>query len=420
MNKKIFTILLTLFLSTGLYAGIFELYGVGKIGVNYSVAAQGRGKTSVAYSDSLSYNMQNPANLAHLKKAGIEVSVENSFNSIENVGYTNGYTGFSYGMLKFPLADKGGFALGLTPITSSHASYQIMMPDSSYWETASSEGNIYAATIGVAYSFFKKGQLSIGASAEYLIGGYNIVKEMDFYSPSLDAVKIESDEGFNGWQFTGGISFSPIKEISLGASYTHVSNTTRRQITNYMVGSTSSDFYSHVDTVEYNNIKLFPNRFSVGLAFMPTPRYIFTLDWMQYQFGSLSSDFSFNPFYEGSQVHPFNHYGLGFERKGILSEYVPYYKSLTYRGGVYFEEQYMANSEGVPVKTYGVSLGLGLPFTEYSNRLDLAFTLEYNSGTIYEIDGINPTPINLNELVYRFNLSITIAENWFKTRGKYR
>jgi len=63
-------------------------------------------------------------------------------------------------------------------------------------------------------------------------------------------------------------------------------------------------------------------------------------------------------------------------------------------------------------------LGLGVPFTKYQNRVDAAFMVEYNTGTIYEQSGI--PAINIDEFVYSFNLSITIAENWFKTRGKYR
>jgi hypothetical protein len=422
MNKKIITIILLLISATFGFAGVFELYGLGKVGLNYSVSSMGRGKSSTAYSDSLSVNLQNPANLAHIKKAGMEVSVNTNHNFITGTGNTDNMTGFSYGMLKFPLGPKGGFALGLSPLTSSHTSYKIMNPDSLYNETASSIGNIYAATIGLGYSFFKEGQVAIGASADFLIGGYNINKEMNFISNSLSDVLIETDEGFSGWKFTGGINIRPFKFLSLGASYSHVTSSSRRQITNYMTSRASSSssnyFYSYVDTVDYSSTSVFPNRFSVGLAFMPVARYIFTMDWMQYQFTDLTSDFSFNPFYEGSQIRPFNHYGIGFERQGILSEYVPFHKSLTYRAGLYYEEQYMANSQGDPVKTYGLTLGMGVPFTKYQNRVDAAFAVEYNTGTIYEQNGI--APINVSEFVYHFNLSITIAENWFNTRGKYR
>lgn len=417
MNKKIYILLLAVLISSSAYAGIFEIYGVGKVGINYSVDAQGRGKSSAAYSDSLGINMQNPANLAFLQKAGMEIGLGTQFNSIKGVGYTDGYTGFKYGLLKFPLTQKGGLAFGILPITSSHASYRISADDALTSETITSNGNIYAVSMSVAYSFFKHSQLAIGASADYLIGGYNIIKDLDFISSSYQDIKIESDEGFNGWQFTGGITIKPIKQLSLATSYTHVNKMSRRQITNYMTSS-SSYFYSNIDTTEYSNVELLPNRFSVGLAFMPSPRYIFTADWMQYQFSALSTDFSFNPLYEEAQIHPFNHYGLGFERKGILSEYVPYYNSITYRGGLFYEEQYLADSQGTPLKTYGTTLGLGLPFTKYNNRLDIAFILEYNQGTIYEEEGISP--LHLNELVYRFNMSITIAENWFKTRGRYR
>ncbi|MEA2078202.1 MAG: hypothetical protein U9O95_09330 [Candidatus Marinimicrobia bacterium] len=416
MNKRILIFIILLMSFAISFAGVFELYGIGKVGLNYSVSAMGRGKSSTGYSDSLSVNLQNPANLAYIRKAGIEMSVHTGHNNIVGTGNTDNTTGFLYGMIKFPLTQKGGFTLGLSPLTSSNASYQILDEVNNYTETASSVGNIYTATLGLGYSFFKKGQLAIGASADYLIGGYNITKEMDFTSNSYSDVLIETDEGFSGWKFTGGINLKPLENLSLGISYSYVTNSSRRQIVNYMTNG--SYFYSHIDTVDYFNTSVFPNRLSVGLAFMPIPRYIFTVDWMQYQFADLASDFSFNPFYEGSQILPFNHYGLGFEKQGTLSEYVPFHQSLTYRAGMFYEEQYMANSQGVPVKTYGLTLGLGVPFTKYQNRVDAAFVVEYNTGTIYEQTGI--VPINVTEFVYHFNLSITIAENWFGTRGKYR
>ena len=399
MNKKALIIILLLMSAVFSFAGVFELYGLGKVGLNYSVSAMGRGKSSTAYTDSLSVNLQNPANLAHIKKAGIEMSVMTNHNAIAGVGNTDNSTGFSYGMLKFPLSSKGGIALGLSPLTASHTSYQINDELNGYNETASSVGNIYAATLGMGYSFFKEGQVAVGASVDFLIGGYNIIKEMNFEDESYSDVLIETDEGFSGWEFTGGVTIKPFDMLSLGFAYSKVSTSSRRQITNYM--SNGSYFYSYVDTVDYMNASVFPDRFSVGLAFMPIPRYIFTVDWMQYKFVDLASDFSFNPFYEGSQIKPFNHYGLGFERQGILSEYVPFNKSLTYRGGVYYEEQYMANSSGVPVKTYGLTLGMGVPFTNYQNRVDAAFAVEYNTGTIYEQSGISP--IDVSEFVYYFN-----------------
>ncbi|MFA6618736.1 MAG: hypothetical protein WCT23_06695 [Candidatus Neomarinimicrobiota bacterium] len=417
MNKKIYILLLAVLIFSGAYAGVYEIYGLGEVGINYSVDAQGRGKSSTAYSDSLGINMQNPANLAFLQKAGMEIGIESQFNSLKGIGYTDGYTGFKYGLLKFPLTKKGGIALGLLPITSSHASYRISSDDNIASETRTSDGNIYAASMSVGYSFFKYSQLAIGVSVDYLIGGYNIVKDLDFVSPSYQDIKIESDEGFNGWQFTGGITIKPIKQLSIGASYTHVGKMSRRKITNYMTSS-STYFYSSIDTSEYSNVKLLPNRFSLGLAFMPSSRYIFTADWMQYQFSALSTDFSFSPLYERAQVRPFNHYGIGFEKKGILSEYVPYHQSLTYRGGLFYEQHYLATSQGKALKTYGATLGMGFPFTKYNNRLDIAFIVEHNQGTIYEEEGI--TPLTLNEFVYRFNMSITIAETWFITRGKYR
>jgi len=78
----------------------------------------------------------------------------------------------------------------------------------------------------------------------------------------------------------------------------------------------------------------------------------------------------------------------------------------------------MADSQNVPVQTVGISLGLGLPFTQFRNRIDAAFICEYNSGTLYEQSGIDP--IRVSEFVYHLKVSISIAETWFRTRSIVR
>ncbi|MBW6458388.1 MAG: hypothetical protein K0B52_04415 [FCB group bacterium] len=417
MNKKTTTLLLSLLFMISLaQAGIFELYGIGNVGLNYSVSALGRGKSSTAYSDSLTVNLQNPANLAYLRNAGLEMSVHTHHNMIAGTGNTNNFTGFNYGLMKFPLASKGAFTFGIVPLTSSNAACKIEDTVNGYSETARAIGNIYAASFGIGYSFFKRGQLAIGAAADVLIGGYSLTKEIDF-TGSLAPVTIESDEGFGGTQFSGGINISPIPQLSIGAAYTMVTSSSRRQIVHYM-SNPSTYFYSYLDTVNYTDMRIFPNQLRVGLALKLTPRYILTADWMQYQFEVLGSDFSFNPFYETATIRSYNHYGAGLERRGILSEYVPYYQSLTYRFGLFYDQHYMADSQGVPVRTIGISLGIGLPFTQFRNRIDAAFVCEYNYGTIYEQTGIDP--VRASEFVYHFKVSISIAETWFRTRSLAR
>lgn len=419
MNKRHFsTIFFALALGSLLFAGIFEQYGLGKVGLNYSVAALGRGKSSVAYSDSLALNLQNPANLAYIRRAGIEMSIQSNHNQLTGIGNTSNYTGFSYGLLKFPLSSKGAFTLGIIPLSVSNASYRIADEQLSYTETHRSAGSIYAINLGAGYAFFPKGQLALGVSADYLIGGYTIANSIDFGSASnLTPVQIERDEEFSGLQFSAGMNIRPFKNLSMGAAYTLIGTSSRREITRYMAISPSY-YYAYVDTSQISDTNIFPEQLRVGLALRLSPQYILTADWMRYQFTENASVFSINPLYEGASYKPFDHYGVGFEKQGILSEYVPFQQSLTYRFGAFYESQYLSNANGEAPKTYGVSLGIGIPFNQYRNRIDAAFVLEYNRGTIYEDAGGHV--LSANEFVYHFTVSISIAETWFNTRGKYR
>ncbi|MDD3966941.1 MAG: hypothetical protein PHP63_07840, partial [Candidatus Marinimicrobia bacterium] len=287
-----------------------------------------------------------------------------------------------------------------------------------YSEVSRSLGNIYAATVGAGYAFFPKKQLALGLSADYLIGGYTITNDIEFEGGSLlTPVRIERAEGFSGLQFSAGINLSPFDFLSIGAAYTLPGPASQREITRYMALS-SSYYYSYIDTTEFSDINIFPEQLRVGLALKLAPHYILTGDWVRYQFSESDAAFSINPLFEGQQIGPFDHYGIGFEKQGILSEYVPFHKSLTYRFGVFFDEHYLSDSEGIPVRTYGLSLGLGVPFNQFRNRIDAAFVAEQNSGTLFG-DAGGPL-LYAREFVYHFTISISIAETWFHTRGKFR
>jgi hypothetical protein len=122
IHKIAFTILFILISS--LNAGIFELYGTGAYGTDYSASAFGRGGISTAYTDTLS-GSTNPAQLAHVQFTELEAGLNTRFSYISDFGYNESSVRFDYANLMIPVGRKGGLQLGIHPISSARAEYQI-------------------------------------------------------------------------------------------------------------------------------------------------------------------------------------------------------------------------------------------------------------------------------------------------------
>lgn len=404
-------------------AGIFELYGLGKIGINYSSAAIARGKTSVAYTDSMNINFQNPAMLAYVNGSGLAMSGASNHNNILGVGNTNNYSGFNYGNIKIPVTDRGGMMLGLIPLTSVNSSYKIENTDDGYTETTEGMGNLYSASLGFGYSFFKRQNLAIGGSFDLIVGGYTLTNTLEFIDSTIIPVAVEHDESYDGTQINLGLSYSPLPWLTAGASLGKVLSTSKRTISTYMANG-SNNYYTYTDTTDYTDLGLiFPDRLTAGIAVKLSDKHVITADYLTYNASILDDAYSFNPLYDGLVTGDFQHIGLGFERVGTLSKYVPYAQAMTYRAGLYYDTNYLRSNNilqsiDTPIKTYGFTLGAGIPFTEFANRVDLTFSVEYNTGIVYNTEIIDA--IHADELYFRFDIGILISETWFNTKGKLR
>ncbi len=137
-----------------LFGSIFDTYGIGRVGINYSVASTGRGYTAALYNNSLTINFQNPAGLAMTKYAGFNLGIKSHFNNIDPFGYTESAVDFSYGVIKFPFTKKGGCSIGLVPIASANSTYNINNSNVGYTEQILNSGKIYSANINIGYKNF--------------------------------------------------------------------------------------------------------------------------------------------------------------------------------------------------------------------------------------------------------------------------
>lgn len=159
MHRSLKYIMFFLATTTFVQAGIFDLYGTGNYGNDLSVSASGRGGTSVAYTDSLTVGVKNPALLSHVRFTGLETGVKTKISHISNFGYNESSVRFDYVNLLIPVGLRGGMLIGFNPLTTAKAEYQVATPYTT--EILTNNGDIYTISLGMGYRIFNNFHLGL-------------------------------------------------------------------------------------------------------------------------------------------------------------------------------------------------------------------------------------------------------------------
>lgn len=409
MNKKIITLIFITLLGGNLFGSIFDTYGIGRVGINYSVASAGRGYTAALYNNSLTINFQNPASLAMTKYAGFNLGIKSHFNNIDPFGYTESAVDFSYGTIIFPFSKKGGCSIGLVPIASANSTYNIRNNSGGYTEQIINDGKLYSANINIGYKVLPF--LDVGFGYEFLTGGYNFIKDIDFDDESLQSANLTSDYGIDGRQLSTGAVLSYKDKINFGISYSFVFNMEQKIINIY---DATNNYYSLKDTT-YSADDILPNKLNIGVTYNINKKYRLNLEFLTYGFDNIDE---VNPVYENGGVNNYSHFGFGLEKSGGNSIFDSFFKKMILRTGCFYNSNYYHNSSDDAVISKGITFGIGIPYNKFKSRIDLSFVLERNSGTIYEHQSTGE--LNIDENVYRLQISFLTTEKWFNTKGKYR
>lgn len=409
MIKKIIILILTSLLCGNLFGSIFDTYGIGKVGINYSVAAAGRGYTAASYNNNLTINFQNPASLAMTKYAEFNLGIKSHFNEIDPFGFTESSIEFSYGVIKFPFTKKGGMSIGLIPIASANSTYNINNSNVEYSEQVLNSGKIYSANINIGYKILPF--LDIGFGYEFLTGGYNFTENIDFDDESLISSNLTSDYGIDGRQLSAGVVLSYKDKLNFGVSYSFVFDVNQQKINTY---NATGNYYSLKDTT-YSDKKIFPNKMDIGVTYNVNKKYHLNFEFLTYRFDNIDE---INSVYESGGINNYLHFGLGLEKSGEKSIFDSFFEKMIFRMGCFYNNNYYHNSSDDAVISKGLTFGVGIPYNKFKSRIDLSFVWERNSGTIYEKQNINT--LDIDENVYRLQVSFLTTEKWFNTKGKYR
>ncbi len=397
-----FKYILIFFVSAPLIqAGIFDLYGTGNYGNDLSVSASGRGGTSVAYTDSLTVGVKNPALLSHVRFTGLETGLKTKISHITNSGYNESTVRFDYINLLIPVGSKGGMHIGFNPLTSAKAEYQITQSHTT--EILTNSGDIYTISLGLGYRIYNN--VHLGISLQMLTGGYTQSDQIVFDNPAYDTAERYVTHGIDGRRIALGTLLT-YNNLSMGLSYSHTYSMTYHTY-NYKT-------YSHfiyndpTDTLRSTNIIL-PNELNAGISLKLSNKLFFISDYTYRGIASPEKLKDFNTIKSNHNPTSSHSLGIGLEKRGAVGLFVPLRESVTYRFGAFYDK----NGLSLDYKTMGVTAGVGLPFNNFKSRIDVSFIYGLNSGDIFE-------NTSLDESFYQIKVSVNSIERWFNTRGKYR
>ncbi|MDD3806712.1 MAG: hypothetical protein PHE86_01575 [Candidatus Marinimicrobia bacterium] len=393
-----FIFLLSLF--SGLYGGIFELYGTGSYGINNSAASFGRGGTSIAYTDTLT-STSNPALLAHIQFTELEAGLNGRFSYISDYGFNESTIRFNYANLIIPIRKKGGFQLGINPLSTAHAEYQIKT--SYITEIIKSSGDIYDISLGFGYAITPR--FFAGISFEMLAGSYLLSNQIRFTNENYYTSERYYSKGIDGRRITLGTAWQQ-KNLSFAFTYSYP-YTMKYKTLHY--DSYNNYLYNNPDDTTFTHDIILPQEFAVGATCKFGQRHYIVTDYKFLKMQDVSLLKKFNPINVDYAESASHYLSLGYERRGAVGLFVPFFESLTYRAGLFYEK----NGLSTGYESYGMSAGIGIPFNNFKNRVDVGFHYGLNSGVIYN-------NIELNETFFQLKISINSLERWFNTRGKYR
>jgi len=382
----------------------YSFYGIGTQQFRGTSENRAMGGLSV-YSDSLHFNLRNPASLGKVRFVTFTVGGAHDEVNLEDANNTGNSSNSSlnYIALRFPVAKNIGVSFGLIPFTS--VGYQLDQSTDLVLDRFSGSGGLNRVFLSAGFQPIKG--LTIGASGEFNFG--NIQNEA---LQSLQGIELGTQENnrSNLFGFTANLGAqyeTPINEklrFYSSASY----------IPNSQINSENS---RTVSSVEFNNLTFtapvdtqeilvpdsdfdFPSALTLGIGVGQKDKWFFGGEFTN-QTNSSFTNRSFTldnaSFEDATQVRLGGFYIP--DHTSISS----YFKKITYRAGVRFEETGLIISNE-SIDEFGISFGVGLPAGRILSNINIGF--EYTQrGT---------TNANLvQENIFNFNISASLNDIWF-------
>ena len=398
----------------------YSRYGVGELWYNnYSTTLSGMGNIGLAIKSDNYLNIKNPASYMGFDSTSFlfDVSGLSQYNTLKTTELSQSadYTSFSYILFGTPVTKWWRASFGLIPF--SNMGYLVFNEEEQddvgrTRYVYEGDGGLNQFHLGSGFQITKN--LSVGINASYVWGIINKRRRVTFpdslymLSTRIDNIDHISDIMVE----LGAQYYIPLKnDMVLGTGLVVKPpmklNTTRKYIVQNYFANDDGTIELPRDTVAYNPSTKgtldFPLGIGGGISLSKANQFTVGIDvswrqWEKYQsYGrsdSLQNSLSFN---------------LGGEYTPKHNSISSYWQRMKYRLGFRYENTYLEIND-TPIKEFGISFGLGLPFRRSKSMLNFAFEFG-NRGTVKNS--------LVQENFFKFTFGLSIYERWF-VKSRYR
>ncbi|OKL40779.1 PorV/PorQ family protein [Pontibacter flavimaris] len=405
----------------------YSRYGVGEINENYgSIRGAGMAGAGISAGNSFQPNIANPALLYYNSITNFDFSGAGQFKNVksEQASQLDGNANLYSLSLAVPISRRWSTAVGLRPFST--VNYEINStsevegnPQASILRRYSGEGGLSEAYFAHGIRLF--GGLTIGGSASYIFGNTisetgSTVQDPEQASASVVSVTRVDRTTYRDFIYRAGINYrQKLKDklhLSAGGVYAFAADLDAERNISFerrspdgspLQGLDGGALVTNEDTLS-SSIHL-PANWRAGISLDNGSNLTVSADIIAHEWSKYKG-------FDGSNDNLKDSYKMA-----LGAEYTPnanaidnYFKRVTYRGGLYYNDtQFRLNGEDI--KDKGVTTGFTFPLGR-GTMYDL-YLLNVSLG--YGQRGTTDSGL-IQENYFQFGLGFTVNSRWFLKR----
>jgi hypothetical protein len=397
----------------------YARFNIGSLDPTGSFRSLSMGGTGIGMRENNTIYFNNPASYSSIDTTsfvfdfGLDYSVIGLSNGTSS--YSSDDMNFNHLIMGFPISKGWGVAIGIVPVSNGYYNLSQITKngDPGYDPIAGSIASLHKGTGGFTKFFLGTGVnivkgLSAGANLNILFGEVERLNEYAFVdqASSFSQLYIENLR-ISGLNFDYGLQYSVNlkKEYFLTGGFSLTAEKKYRssleqlkeRFANYSYDPYSPDTLSYINGTSKDSTRL-PGTIRFGLSFGKKDKFVAGVDYV------LSN-------WSDARIHGSDALMANTKSLSMGIEYIPdkysnlsFLKRIEYRLGAHFSDNYIILN-GVQLKEYGFSCGLGVPMRNPFNRTNIYFDYTRRSGDLAK--GLH------NENIYSIGLSVNLYEQWF-------
>lgn len=397
----------------------YSRFAMGELYPEQFTSRWSMGGVSLAHHSPFSYALQNPASLGYLKQTTFNVGGYNltRYARTSNSEAENAQQGVSYLALAFPIEESlhmaGGF--NLRPLTQTDFLFeedriQVVDGDSTRLsERVTGSGGLSQFSLQFGAKILPR--WALGVEAGFIFGNISLDNQQGVIGPDAAVNNLffisESERNtYQGFSWQGGLQYTqPLsneRRMVFGLQYRPGVRLRREQERDLLSRPVSGGGFQDTITSSSSQARLevLPERIGLGVQYHFAPRHFLAFEGHSQAWSEIEgAPFDNNP-PNSWQLR------LGYAITPEPDAVRGYLKRIHYRVGARFR-QTQIQVEGEQIQEFAVSLGWGFPLNQTRSNVNLGIEFGQRGQTANEL---------LQERLLRFQLGLTLNDEWFKSR----